>query len=70
MECLTFGVKLGLEAFSILEMHQKLKRKKKEKEKEAEIKVARTALLAIQSNTSKLSDKAVGNSQLTVIPCR
>ncbi|XVF64905.1 hypothetical protein PTKIN_Ptkin09bG0204000 [Pterospermum kingtungense] len=38
--------------------------------KEAEIKVARTALLAIQSSTSELSDKAVGNSQLTVVPCR
>ncbi|XWS25389.1 hypothetical protein CRYUN_Cryun27aG0064400 [Craigia yunnanensis] len=38
--------------------------------KEAEIKAARTALLAIQSSTSELSNKALGNSQLTVIPCR
>lgn len=34
--------------------------------KEAEIKAARTALLAIQ----ELSGKSVGDSQLTVIPCR
>ncbi|KAL4297944.1 hypothetical protein GQ457_12G016690 [Hibiscus cannabinus] len=38
--------------------------------KEAEIKAARTALLAIQSSMSPLSDGAFGNSQLTVIPCR
>ncbi|EOY15469.1 hypothetical protein QUC31_000552 [Theobroma cacao] len=38
--------------------------------KEAEIKAARTALLAIQSSTLELSNKVVGNSQLTVIPCR
>ncbi|XWS14903.1 hypothetical protein CRYUN_Cryun35bG0048700 [Craigia yunnanensis] len=38
--------------------------------KEAEIKAARTALLAIQSSTSELSNMGVGNSQLTVIPCR
>ncbi|XP_022730376.1 uncharacterized protein LOC111285208 isoform X2 [Durio zibethinus] len=38
--------------------------------KEAEIKAARTALLAIQSSISELSNMGVGNSQLTVIPCR
>ncbi|XVE55617.1 hypothetical protein DITRI_Ditri03aG0173100 [Diplodiscus trichospermus] len=38
--------------------------------KEAEIKAARTALLAIQSSTSELSNMGVANSQLTVIPCR
>ncbi|XP_022768468.1 double-stranded RNA-binding protein 1-like isoform X2 [Durio zibethinus] len=38
--------------------------------KEAEIKAARTALLAIQSSTSESSDNALGNFQLTVIPCR
>lgn len=44
-----------------------LQRKQK---KEAEIKAARVALLAIQLSTSQLTDKALGNSQLTVIPCR
>ena len=34
--------------------------------KEAEIKAARTALLAIQSNTD--GEKSIGNAQLTVIP--
>ncbi|OMO50776.1 Double-stranded RNA-binding protein [Corchorus capsularis] len=38
--------------------------------KEAEIKAARTALLAIQSSDAEVSSKAVGNSQLTVIPSR
>ncbi|OMO57591.1 Double-stranded RNA-binding protein [Corchorus olitorius] len=38
--------------------------------KEAEIKAARTALLAIQSSAAEVSSKAVGNSQLTVIPSR
>ncbi|XP_031248529.1 double-stranded RNA-binding protein 1-like [Pistacia vera] len=38
--------------------------------KEAEIKAARTALLAIQSSASELCGNPVGNSQLTVIPCR
>ncbi|TYG63528.1 hypothetical protein ES288_D06G037200v1 [Gossypium darwinii] len=38
--------------------------------KEAEIKAARVALLAIQLSTSQLTDRALGNSQLTVIPCR
>ncbi|XP_050252154.1 double-stranded RNA-binding protein 8-like isoform X5 [Quercus robur] len=38
--------------------------------KEAEIKAARTALLAIQSSTSQLSDKSVHKTQLTVIPSK
>ncbi|XP_044474632.1 double-stranded RNA-binding protein 1-like [Mangifera indica] len=38
--------------------------------KEAEIKAARTVLLASQSSASELSGKPIGNSQLTVIPCR
>ncbi|KAK9270371.1 hypothetical protein L1049_025950 [Liquidambar formosana] len=38
--------------------------------KEAEIKAARTALLAIKSSSSELDGKPMGNSKLTVIPCK
>lgn len=38
--------------------------------KEAEIKVARTALLAIRSSNSESSNESVGNTQLTVVPCK
>ncbi|XP_068334767.1 uncharacterized protein [Pyrus communis] len=38
--------------------------------KEAEIKVARTALLAIRSSNSESSKESVGNTQLTVVPCK
>ncbi|KAL2339986.1 hypothetical protein Fmac_007926 [Flemingia macrophylla] len=38
--------------------------------KEAEIKAARTALLAIQSSASHVSQNQLGHSQLTVIPSR
>ncbi|KAK1553617.1 hypothetical protein Q3G72_001192 [Acer saccharum] len=38
--------------------------------KEAEIKAARTALLAIQTTEPESSGKPIGNSQLSVIPCK
>ncbi|KAI9200351.1 hypothetical protein LWI28_006474 [Acer negundo] len=40
------------------------------KKKEAEIKAARTALLAIQTTEPESFGKPIGNSQLSVIPCK